>query len=151
MFAAADQDWEIEEAYKSAQAVLGSLAGHSSQAAQYAEVLMSLYKAIIKQRQVLTSRNREKSGSMVGKVMSLPPPSPVFASGKTVESGAAPITSPENGWLHEFTFLDEADQPHVEDGALPWQNLSSQMWDNFLFDPVSPGRNVLHNSRQSRT
>ena len=138
MFAAADQDWEIEEAYKGAQAVLEKLAQHSMQAAQHADVLKSLYRAIIKQRQVLTSRNRGKSGSMVGKVMSIPPRSAEFAEAHA-EALPGPETSPDVGWLHDFTFLDDPGLVTVEDSALPWQNFSSQMWDTFLSEPALPG------------
>ena len=135
MFAAADQDWEVEDAYKGAQAVLEKLAETSLQAAQHSDILRSLYKAIIKQRQVLTSRNREKSGSMVGKVMDIPPRLP----GSVSESQPHPDNSPGHGWLHDFTFLDDPSQSMVDDTALPWQNLSSQMWDDFLLEPALPG------------
>ena len=105
MFAAADQDWEIEDAYKGAQAVLESLANFSHQAAQNVEVLKSLYIAIIRQRHVLTSRNREKSGSMVGKVMSLPPPTDPIANLVNSQQPDT-LTSPQSHWMQDFTFLD---------------------------------------------
>jgi hypothetical protein len=136
MFAAADQDWEIEEAYKGAQVVLQHLGQRSPQAAQHVNVLSCLYSAIIKQRQVLTSRNREKSGSMVAKVMTLQPRAPASTAGPG-ENDGRPVGAggPDDLWLHDFTFLDDAhSQVDCDDSALPWQNFSPQMWDPFPFD-----------------
>ncbi|RMZ88591.1 hypothetical protein DV736_g4185, partial [Chaetothyriales sp. CBS 134916] len=155
MFAAADQDWEIEDAYHNAQTVLDKLAEKSRQAATYVAVLSSLYRAILKQRQLLTFRNREKSGARVGKLMNIPQRSPdavtailnstspvtnpihdSASNNSTISTGP---TSPENRWLHDFTFLEDAALPlAADDSALPWENLSSQTWDPFFFDSNLP-------------
>ncbi|RMZ82688.1 hypothetical protein DV738_g1580, partial [Chaetothyriales sp. CBS 135597] len=149
MFAAADQDWEIEDAYRNAQTVLETLAEKSRQANTYVDVLNRLYRAILKQRQLLTMRNREKSGAMVGKVMDIRQRSPdavtaILNSSSPVantidnhhNNGTANVnlTNPENGWLHEFTFLEDPALLAADDSALPWENLSSQTWDPFSFD-----------------
>ena len=139
MFAAADQDWEIEEAYKGAQAVLEYFAKHSPQAAEHAEVLRSLFRAILRQRQVLTSRNREKSGSIVGKITAaplLPACGPIAGLASSARPNAA---NGDAEWLHDFTFLDDTVDFDDGNAGLPWQNLSAQMWDNFLQVPDAPG------------
>jgi hypothetical protein len=138
MFAAADQDWEIEEAYMSCQATLDHFSAYSLQAARNADILKSLYRAIIKQRQVLTTRNREKSGTMVGKIMNISARIPAQDIG-AIDTGALPSTSPTNDWLQDFTFLDDSNMLLTDDTSFPWQNVSSQMWDNFMFDSAPTG------------
>ncbi|RMZ80115.1 hypothetical protein DV737_g3148, partial [Chaetothyriales sp. CBS 132003] len=148
MFAAADQDWEIEDAYRNAQTVLDKLAEKSRQAATYVDVLNSLYRAILKQRQLLTMRNREKSGAMVGKIMDIPQRSPDAVT--AILNPSSPVTNPvhnsasntnavDDGWLDDFTFLQDPALPlAADDSALPWENLSSQTWDPFFFDSNLP-------------